>query len=163
MSESWHDKNKDFNELINRMFHAENWHDRAEATKQLGILKDARSVNLLCRALRIENNAMVQNNIIEALGKIGDGRATLRIIERLEEELKKGEIDKFKLRYIIESLSNIGDKRALIYIGSFLDSDDDELKKLTEKAFDKIEPNWRNIIEKKMKEKSLQDIFDVKI
>ena len=163
MSKTWHDKNKDFNELLRRIFHSEDWHDRAEAARQLGIMKDARAVNLLCRALRSEENLMVQNRIMEALGKIGDGRATLRIIEKLKEELNQDNIDKFRITYIIESLANIGDRRALVYLGALLNSNDHELKHLAEKAFDKIEPNWRDIIEKKMKEKSFEDIFNIKL
>ena len=132
-----------------------------EAAQKLGLMRDARAVNLLCRALRSEKDKMVQNRIMEALGKIGDGRATLRIVEILEDELKNDTIDKFRLIYIIESLMNIKDKRALMYIGQFLNSQDEDLRKLTEKAFDVIEPKWHDIVEKERK-KTIEDIFKVK-
>ena len=158
---SWHEQNKEYNEILNQLFVNESWKKRAEAAQKLGFMRDRRAVNLLCRALRSEKDKMVQNRIIEALGKIGDGRATLRIIEILEEELKNDTIDKFRLIYIIESLINLKDKRALMYIGQFLDSQDEDLRELTEKAFDLIEPKWHDIVEKERK-KSIEEIFKVK-
>ncbi len=158
---TWHEQNKEYNEILNQLFIKESWKKRAEAAQKLGFMRDGRSVNLLCRALRSEKDKMVQNRIIEALGKIGDGRATLRIVEILEEELKNDTIDKFRLIYIIESLMNIKDKRALTYIGQFLNSQDDDLRKLTEKAFDLIEPKWHDIVEKE-KKKSIEEIFKAK-
>lgn len=158
---TWHEQNKEYNGILNQLFLDESWKKRAEAAQNLGLMRDARSVNLLCRALRSEKDKMVQNRIIEALGKIGDGRATLRITEILEEELKNDTIDKFRLIYIIESLMNIKDKRALMYIGQFLNSEDEDLQKLTEKAFDVIEPKWHDIVEKERK-KSIEEIFKAK-
>jgi len=158
---TWHEQNKEYNEILNQLFLEESWKKRAEAAQKLGFMRDGRSVNLLCRALRSEKDKMVQNRIIEALGKIGDGRATLRIVEILEEELKNDTIDKFRLIYIIESLMNIKDRRALTYIGQFLNSQDEDLRKLTEKAFDLIEPKWHDIVEKERK-KSIEEIFKAK-
>jgi len=129
---------------------------RAEAARQLGFLKDGRAVNLLCRALNIEDEPMVVNRIIEALGRIADGRATLRIIEKLKEDL-----DKLKVIFIIECFTKIKDKRALEYLGHFLKSSDDKLRQLTENAFDAIEPNWRRIVKKARRERSIPDIFKV--
>jgi len=158
---TWHEQNKEYNEILNQLFINESWKKRAEAAQKLGIMRDARAVNLLCRALRSEKDKMVQNRIMEALGKIGDGRATLRIIEILEEEVKNDTIDKFRLIYIIESLMNIKDKRALMHLGEFLDSEDEDLRTLTEKAFDIIEPKWHDIVEKERK-KSIGEIFRAK-
>ena len=161
----WHDKNTNYNELIRQVFHDKNSDKRAEAARQLGFLQDGRAVNLLCRALKTEDDPIVLNRIIEALGRIEDGRATLRIIEKLEEEIKKSEIELDKLRviFIIESLTRIKDKRALESISYFLNSSDDKLLKLAENAFDEIKPDWRLIIEKERKERSLQDIFKVSL
>lgn len=161
----WHKKNTHFNALIKQLFHDRDHQKRAEAARQLGFLRDGRAVNLLCRALKNEYDPMVINRIIEALGQIGDGRATLGIIEKLKEELDKPEIEKNKLKiiFIIESLMKIKDKRALVFIGHFLNSTDDKLKILTQKAFDVIEPNWRHILEKERQEKSIQDIFRVNL
>ncbi len=158
---TWHEQNKEYNEIVNQLFLDESWKKRAEAAQKLGIMRDARVVNLLCRALRSEKDKMVQNRIMEALGKIGDGRATLRIVEILEEEVKYDTIDKFRLIYIIESLMNIKDKRALMHLGQFLNSQDEDLKKLTEKAFDIIEPKWHDIVERERK-KSVEEIFKTK-
>jgi len=160
---SWHDQNAQFNEIINQLFQKESWHKRAEAAKELGLMKDGRAVNLLCKALKSENNETVQNKIIESLGKIGNAKATMVIIEKLKEDINKGFVDKFRLTYIIESLINIKDKRALVYIGPLLNSKDEDLKKLAEKTFDIIEPNWREIIERQPKEKSFEEIFKIKI
>ncbi|MFX0020515.1 MAG: HEAT repeat domain-containing protein [Promethearchaeota archaeon] len=161
----WHKKNIHFNALIKQLFHDRDHQKRAEAARQLGFLRDGRAVNLLCRALKSEYDPMVINRIIEALGQIGDGRATLGIIERLKEELDKPEIEKNKLKiiFIIESLMKIKDKRALVFIGPFLNSTDEKLKNLAQKAFDEIEPNWRLILEKERQEKSIQDIFRVNL
>jgi len=158
---SWRKQNKEYNEILNQLFLDESWKKRAEAAQKLGFMRDGRAVNLLCRALRSEKDKIVQNRIIEAQGKIGDGRATLRIVEILEEELKNNTIDKFRIIYIIESLMNIRDKRALMYIGQFLNSQDEDLRKLTEKAFDLIEPKWHDIVEKERK-KSIEEIFKAK-
>ena len=77
----WNSRNANFNALINQLFHGQGWNNRADAALELGLLKDARAVNLLCRALQSERDPGVLNNIIEALGRIGDPKATLRIIE----------------------------------------------------------------------------------
>lgn len=159
---NWHEQNVKYNSLINQLFHDDDWQKRADVARELGIMKEGRSVNLLCRALRSEKDHIVINRIIEALGRIGDGRATLRIIEKLKEELNSSEMDKYRIIYIIESLKIIKDKRALEYIGLFLNSSDEELKILTQEAFDNIEPNWREIIRKEREDKSIQDIFRFK-
>ncbi|MHA1460634.1 MAG: HEAT repeat domain-containing protein [Promethearchaeota archaeon] len=161
----WHAKNSNYNDLIKQVFHDKVSDKRAEAARQLGFLQDGRAVNLLCRALKIERDPIVVNRIIEALGRIEDGRATLGIIEKLEEEIKKPqiELDKLKVIFIIESLTRIKDKRALGSISYFLNSSDDKLLKLAEIAFDEIKPDWRQIIEKERKERSLQDIFKVSL
>ncbi|MFX0139875.1 MAG: HEAT repeat domain-containing protein [Candidatus Hodarchaeota archaeon] len=157
---NWHEKNIEFNSLLRQLFHDNDWQRRAEAARQLGLLKDGRATNLLCRALRSEKDHTVVNKIIEALGRIGDGRATLRIIERLIEELDKYEPDKYRIIYIIESLTKIRDKRALEFLGPFLDSSDEQLKNLAQNAFDVIEPNWKEII-KRERNKSIQEIFKI--
>jgi HEAT repeat protein len=160
---SWHAKNEQFNNLIKQVFHGRESEKRAEAARQLGFLQDGRAVNLLCRALKSERDPIVINRIIEALGKIEDGRATLMILEKLEAEVNKPdtEADKLRIIFIIESLTRIKDKRALKSLSYFLTSSDDKLVNLTEKAFDTILPNWRHIIERERKEKSIQDIFEL--
>ena len=163
MSESWNSTNREFNALIKQLFHADDWQKRAEAARELGLMRDGRAVNLLCRALRSEKDMMVQNRIIEAMGRIGDGRATMRIIEKLEGIINQGNIDKYRIIYIIESLVKIKDKRALSYIGRFLSSNDKDIKNLAEKAFDVIEPNWREIIEQERKNLSIEEIFRKRI
>lgn len=160
---NWHEQNANFNALLRQVFHENNKEKRAEAARQLGFLRDGRAVNLLCRALKSEKDSIVTNRIIEAMGRIGDGRCTLIILEKLKEELKNVDPDKMKLVYIIESLMRIGDKRALPYIGYFLNSEDDELRTLSERAFDVIEPNWREIVKKERREKSIQDIFRISL
>ena len=159
----WHEANKDYNKYIKALFHAERWQDRAEGARQLGLLKDARATNLLFRALRVEKDHTVVNKIIEALGRIGDPKGTMPIIDKLKEEMDKFEGDKYRIIYILESLSKIKDKRSLSYVGTFLNSPDEELKGLAEKVFDVIEPNWRTVIkEARKKPKSINEIFDIK-
>lgn len=160
---NWHEQNVKYNALIKQLFHDEDWQKRAEAARELGIMEEGRAVNLMCRALRSEKDHIVINRIIEALGRIRDGRATLRIVEKLLEELDKSENDKFRIIYILEALKRIKDKRALEYIGIFLKSSDEKLKTLTQEIFDLIEPDWRSIIEKERKEKTLQEIFRIRI
>ncbi len=158
---AWQVKNTNFNNLIKQIFHDNDSEKRAASARQLGFLRDARSVNLLCRALKTETNPNVVNRIIEALGRIGDGRATLGILEKFEIEMKKNkdDLDKLRIIFIIESLTRIKDKRALELISYYLNSSDDKLLKLAQNAFDIIQPNWREIVKKNQKERSLQDIF----
>jgi HEAT repeat protein len=153
-------RDAEFNANIKDLFQSENWQKRAEAARRLGFMKDGRATNLLCKALRIEKDHQVVNKIIEALGRIGDPKATMRLIEKLEFREYR---DKYRIIYIIESLMNIKDKRALVYIGPFLESDDDDIKKLAERAFDVIEPNWREILTESKKDRSLQDLFNIKL
>ncbi|TFF88174.1 MAG: HEAT repeat domain-containing protein [Promethearchaeota archaeon] len=151
----------EFNKYIKDLFHNDNWQERAEAARNLGLMEDGRATNMLCRALRTEEDHQVINRIIQALGRIKDAKATMRIIEKLEE--KEEHLDKYRIMYIIESLMNIKDKRALVYIGPFLKSEDEEIKETAEKAFDVIEPNWRKIIEDAKNERSIQEIFKIKL
>jgi len=159
----WRTKNTDFNNLIKNMLHNEDFEKRAESARQVGFLRDGRSVNLFCRALKTERNPIVVNRIIEALGRIGDGRATLGILEKFEIEIKKSEDDSDKLRiiFIIESLTRIKDKRALEFISHYLSSSDDKLLQLAQNAFDMIQPNWREIVKRNQKERTMQEIFKV--
>jgi HEAT repeat protein len=60
----WHTRNANFNDLIKQLFHEKDAEKRAEAARQLGFLKDGRAVNLLCRALNVEDEPMVVNRII---------------------------------------------------------------------------------------------------
>jgi HEAT repeat protein len=160
---AWQAKNINFNNLIKQMLHDKDSEKRAESVRQIGFLKDGRSVNLLCRALKTETNPNVVNRIIEALGRIGDGRATLGILEKFEIEINKSESESDKLRviFIIESLTRIKDKRALEFISHYLDSPDNMLFKLAQNAFDIIQPNWQEIVKRNQKERTMQDIFKV--
>ncbi len=160
---AWQAKNVNFNNLIKQMLHDKDPEKRAESARQLGFLRDARSVNLLCRAIKTETNPTVVNRIIEALGRIGDGRATLDILDKFKVEIKKSENESDKLRiiFIIESLTRIKDKRALEFISHYLDSPDDKIFKLAQNAFDIIQPNWREIVKRNQKERTMQDIFKV--
>jgi HEAT repeat protein len=158
---NWHEKNVEFNALIKQLFHDDDWQKRADAARQLGILKDGRATNLMCRALKSEKEPIALNKIIEALGRIKDGRATLGIIEKLKEEQEKNDPDKYRIIYIIESLTRIKDKRALAYLVPLLDSSDNEIKELVIHAFNIIEPNWEEIIERE-RNKSIQEIFKIK-
>jgi hypothetical protein len=164
----WNSHNENFNGLIRELFQGRGWNKRAEAALKLGFLKDGRAVNLLCRALQSEKDPAVINKIIEALGRIGDPKATLRIVDKLKEEIdyfknNNMQFDKLRVIIIIESLMNIKDKRALPFIGYFLTSKIEELKILSERAFNAIEPNWRSIIDKERQEKSIHDIFKVNL
>ena len=157
---SWNVLNENFNVLIKQLFHAKEWESRAEAAKQLGLLRDGRSVNLLCRALKSEKDNSVIIRIIEALGRIGNANATLRIIEKLQIETSKDELDKRTVLIIIESLMRIKDKRALPQLSKFLSSNFEEIRQLTEKAFDEIEPRWNDIIHEATRKKTTEEIFN---
>jgi len=159
----WKSLNENYNALIKQLFHGKKWEDRAEAARQLGFLQDGRSVNLLCRALKSEKDPSVSLRIIEALGRIGDGRATLQILEKLNYELEKEYLDKRSLIFIIESLMRIKDKRALPYLSPFLDSEFEEIRSLTEKAFNSIEPRWKEILESEKRQKSIKEIFEARL
>lgn len=164
MTENEKSRDADFNRLIRDLFHAEEWKKRADAARNLGFLQDGRAVNLMCKALKKEEEYMVVNRIIEALGRINHPKATLLIVDKLKEEIQKREQDKYRITTIIESLINMKDKRALPYIGYFLNSEDEELKSLAKDAFDIIEPEWRAILEEEQRKKSsIQEIFKKKL
>ncbi len=138
-------QNKAFNRYVKNLFGSSNWKDRALAAEYLGKLKEARATNILARALKSEKDDVVINRIIEAMGEIRDPKATMLIVGYLKEEIKKPEDnqDKKRLFVIIESLMKIGDKRALEHLGILLDSCHNDIRKLTEEAFECIDPKWK--------------------
>ncbi len=137
-----YDKKRKFNELIKTLFHDDKWKNRAEAARKLGDLKDGRAVNLMCRALNKEEDYIVKNHLIEALGSIGNPKAVRDLIIIFNQEIKKP-IDKYRLELIISSFISIKDKRCLPFISILLNSDHQTLRLLTQKAFDVILPNWK--------------------
>jgi HEAT repeat protein len=138
-------RNEVFNKHIKKLFDGSSWKNRAIAAQKLGQLKEGRATNILARALKSEKDEVVINRIIEAMGEIKDAKATMLIIEILTEELEKPEEeqDKTRLFIIIESLMKIGDRRALEHLGILLDSCHDDIRELTEEAFECIDPNWK--------------------
>ena len=140
-------RDNDYNLAIKNLFHGQIM-ERASAARQIGHLKDGRATNLLVRALNSEEHPIVINRIIEAMGEIRDVRTTMMIIDILKKELELPEDsqDKQRIFLIIESLMKIGDKRALKHLGILLDSCDSEIVKLTEQAFECIDPNWKENI-----------------
>ncbi|MFX1316747.1 MAG: HEAT repeat domain-containing protein [Promethearchaeota archaeon] len=141
-------QNEAFNKNIKLLFEATSWKERAIAAKNIGQLREGRATNLLARALKSENDPVVINRIIEAMGEIRDPKATMLIINFLKKELEKSEDsqDKTRLFIIIESLMKIGDKRALEHIGILLESCHSDVRQLTEEAFECIDPNWKENI-----------------
>ncbi|MFX0106615.1 MAG: HEAT repeat domain-containing protein [Candidatus Hodarchaeota archaeon] len=138
-------QNEAFNSYVKKLFNSSSWKDRAIAAQNLGKLKESRATNILARALKSEDDTVVINRIIEAMGEIRDPKATMLIIDFLKSELEKPEEDQDKIRLfvIIESLMKIGDKRALEHLGILLDSCHSDIRKLTEEAFECIDPNWK--------------------
>ena len=138
-------QNIDFNSAIKILFHGELM-QRVAAAKELGAMKDGRATNLLIKALQSEKDGIVINRIIEALGDIKNAKATISIIEFLKHETQKPEKeqDKTRMFLIIESLMKIGDKRALTHLGILLNSCHSDIRKLTEEAFECIDPNWKD-------------------
>jgi len=138
-------RNEAFNKHIKKLFDDSSWKNRAIAAQKLGQLKEGRATNLLARALKSEKDEVVINRIIEAMGEIEDAKATMLIVEILKKELEKSEEeqDKTRLFIIIESLMKIGDKRALEHLGILLNSCHNDIRKLTEEAFECIDPNWK--------------------
>jgi HEAT repeat protein len=141
-------QNKEFDDSIKKLFHGKTTMDRAAAANHLGYLKDKRATNLFLKALKSEKEPVVINRIIEAMGEIKDVRTTMMIIDILKKELElpQDSQDKQRIFLIIESLMKIGDKRALKHLGILLDSCDSEIVKLTEQAFECIDPNWKENI-----------------
>jgi len=137
-------RDNEYNLAIKNLFHGEIM-ERASAARQIGHLKDGRATNLLVRALNSEENPIVINRIIEAMGEIKDAKATMVIVELLKRELEKQENEQNKslLFLIVESLMKIGDKRALEELGLLLSSCESDLKKLTEEAIECIDPDWK--------------------
>ncbi len=138
-------RNEAFNEYIKTLFNNSSFKERAIAAQNLGQLKEGRAINMLARALKSEKDDVVINHIIEAMGEIGDPKATMLIIEFLKQEVEKPEEDQDKTRLftIIESLMKIGDKRALEHLGILLDSCHSDIRNLTEEAFECIDPEWK--------------------
>ncbi|TFF88345.1 MAG: HEAT repeat domain-containing protein [Promethearchaeota archaeon] len=146
-------QNKTYNKYIRILFDSENWKERAEAAQKIGNMKLGRASNMLIRKLEKETDQVVINNIIEALGKIGDPKATLSILKILNKELEKSEEDQDKSRLfvLIEALMKIGDKRSLEQLGVLKNSCDAEIQKLTEEALECIDPNWKENIKSSKK------------
>ena len=61
---NWQAKNVNFNESMKKLLHDVNSEKRAESARQIGFLRDARAVYLLCRALKTEKNPNVVKRII---------------------------------------------------------------------------------------------------
>jgi HEAT repeat protein len=137
----------DFNNAIKNLFNGELM-ERVAAAKKLGDMRDGRATNLLIKALKSEKEGIVINRIIEALGDIKNAKATMPITEflRVETQKPEEEQDKTRMFLIIESLMKIGDKRALTHLGILLNSCHSDIRKLTEEAFECIDPNWKDNI-----------------
>lgn len=138
--------NETYNELVNQLFTSSKWEKRAEAAREIGHLGEAKATNLLFRALKSEKDPTVINNIIEAMGRIKDPKATMPIVDFLKEELEKDEPDKTRLFIIVESLMKIGDKRALTHLGLLYNSCEADIKNITEEALECINPKWKETI-----------------
>ena len=138
-------QNEAYNKHVKILFSSSNWKDRAIAAQAIGQMKEGRATNILSRALKSEKDIVVINRIIDAMGEIRDPKATILIIDFLKDELEKPEEEQNKTRLfiIIESLMKIGDKRALEHLGILLDSCHNDIRKLTEEAFECIDPNWK--------------------
>ena len=138
-------QNEAYNKHVKILFSSSNWKDRAIAAQAIGQMKEGRAKNILSRALKSEKDIVVINRIIDAMGEIRDPKATILIIDFLKDELEKPEEEQNKTRLfiIIESLMKIGDKRALEHLGILLDSCHNDIRKLTEEAFECIDPNWK--------------------
>ncbi len=137
-------RDNEYNLAIKNLFHGKIM-ERASAARQIGHFKDGRATNILVRALNSEEDPIVINRIIEAMGEVKNSKATMVIVELLKRELKKheSEQDKSLLFLIVESLMKIGDKRALEHLGLLSRSCESDLKKLTEEAIECIDPNWK--------------------
>ena len=137
-------RDNEYNLAIKNLFHGKLM-ERATAARQIGHLKEGRATNILVRALNSEEDSIVINRIIEAMGEIKDAKATMVIVEILKRELEKDESeqDKSLLFLIVESLMKIGDKRALEHLGILSRSCESDLKTLTEEAIECIDPNWK--------------------
>ena len=137
-------RDNEYNLAIKNLFHGKIM-ERASAARQIGHFKDGRATNILVRALNSEEDSIVINRIIEAMGEVNDAKATMIIVDVLKRELKKqeSEQDKNLLFLIVESLMKIGDKRALEHLGLLSRSCESDLKKFTEEAIGCIDPNWK--------------------
>jgi len=145
-------QDNEYNLAIKNLFHGKIM-ERVTAARQIGHLKEGRATNLLVRALNSEEDPIVINRIIEAMGEIKDAKATMVIVELLKRELEKheSEQDKSLLFLIVESLMKIGDKRALEHLGLLSRSCESDLKKLTEEAIECIDPNWKENLKRNSK------------
>ncbi len=151
-SNSTNSRDNEYNLAVKNLFHGKIM-ERASAARQIGHLKDGRATNILVRALNSEEDSIVINRIIEAMGEVNDAKATMIIVDVLKRELKKqeSEQDKSLLFLIVESLMKIGDKRALEHLGLLSRSCESDLKKLTEEAIECIDPNWKENLRKNSK------------
>jgi len=152
MDSNSNSRDNEYNLAIKNLFHGKIM-ERASAARQIGHLKDGRATNILVRALNSEEDPIVINRIIEAMGEVNDAKATMVIVELLKRELEKheSEQDKSLLFLIVESLMKIGDKRALEHLGLLSRSCESELKTLTEEAMECIDPNWKENLKRNSK------------
>lgn len=148
-----YNQNKNFNELIRRLFNAKKWEERANAALELGYLRDTRATNLLIKALNKEQDESVLNRIVEALGRLRDPKATIPLIRFLKENIDIEEPNEDLIFVIIESLMSLGDKRALIELGLIMQSCSAEIRGLTEDTLDCIDIHWRENLKRLLKDK----------
>ncbi len=139
-------KEEVYTEYIEQLIKGDSWKLRALAATKLGNFKNSRATSILIESLRSEKDLGVINRIIEALGKIKDHKATAPIIEFLKKELSKKDPNATTLYIVIESLFKIGDKKALTELGVIQDSCSTDIRKMTEKALQCIDPNWKEHI-----------------
>ncbi|HEY0089331.1 MAG TPA: HEAT repeat domain-containing protein [Candidatus Lokiarchaeia archaeon] len=151
-------QNTDKEENINKLSNGKTWNERAEAAIKLGKSKDLKNTDYLLKALKSEKDEIVINRIIEALGKMKDPKATNPLTDLLKKELQLPEIkqNKSKLFALVESLIKIGDKKALEDIGILLESCSSDLKELSEKSLECIDPNWKENVKIQSKLNSIK-------
>jgi len=104
---------------------------RRYAVEVLIRLKDHRSVAPLARAAKEDPDWWVQERAIEALGDLGDPRATPVVVNLLQNK---------ELNWVcVEALGKLGDPRAVPYLGHVLRRGDDEFRLAVLDALDAID------------------------
>jgi len=144
---------------INRLFFGKTWNERADAAIKLGKTKALKNTDYLIKALKSEKDEIVINRIIEAIGKMKDPKATNVLTDLLNKELQlpENKQNKSKLFALVESLIKIGDKKALEDIGILLESCSSDLKELSEKSLECVDPNWKENVKTQSKLNSIKE------
>ncbi len=131
-------------EPLMQLLHHANRDVRSDAAKALGVMKESRAVPLLLSLLpsSIEGSSYEDNKVnmevVEAIGEIGDKRATQPLLQKVDvQKLQGHSAESFDIG-LIEAIGKIGDSQAVEPLLPLLESKDSYVRQETLVALSRI-------------------------